>query len=288
MAPVFVLCAMRSYSSLICAMLGQHPELYGLPEVNLSVGERVDDVLAFYRSRQHGMHGLLRTVAQLQTGAQTDESVAAASDWINERRGWSTSQMMNWIEDAVAPRRIVDKSPVTVRSPEMLQRLRRMCPEASFLHVVRQPAAVCLSIDRLHEEIDRETGSGLRDRVDAEQVWEKCNGNILAFKAAMPPGACLSLQGEAFLAEFETYAPQVCDWLGIRSDAEAIEAMRHPERSAYACLGPEMARYGNDPNFLQHPAYEPRPIEITPVDEGIGGRPFKPRTRKLARELGYA
>ena len=26
---------MRSYSSLVCGMLGQHPSLFGLPEVNL-------------------------------------------------------------------------------------------------------------------------------------------------------------------------------------------------------------------------------------------------------------
>jgi hypothetical protein len=288
MAPVFILCAMRSYSSLICAMLGQHPELYGLPEINLAVADDIDGVMNFYAKRPHGMHGLLRTVAQLQSGAQTEETIAAASAWVEARRGWTTVQMLDWIEEQVAPRRIVDKSPVTVRSPEMLQRLYRMRPDASFLHIVREPGAVCRSIDRLHETIDAETGTSLRSRVDAEQVWLKCNDNVRAFKASLPPGQCMTLQGEAFLGEFQTYAPQVCDLLGISSDKQALDAMLHPETSPYACIGPENAKYGNDPNFLEHPAFTPRPIEVTLLEEGINGRPFSARTRKLAREWGYA
>jgi hypothetical protein len=287
-APVFILCAMRSYSSLVCAMLGQHPELYGLPEINLSVADRIEGILAFYRNRPHGLHGLYRTVAQLQSGNQNEETVAAARDWVEARRHWSCAEMLNWIEEKVAPRRIVDKSPVTVRSPQMMERLRRLRPNARFLHIVRQPAAVCRSIDRLHEMIDAETGSRLRSQVDAEQVWLRCNGNIMDFKAGLGPGVCLSLQGEAFLGSFEIYAPQVCEWLGISGDRAALDSMLHPETSPYACLGPQSALYGNDPNFLENPAFLQRPIDIARIDEGVDGRPFTPRTRKIALELGYA
>ena len=288
MAPVFILCTMRSYSSLICAMLGQHPDLFGLPELNLSVGDRLGEVMDFYQGRPHGRHGLLRTVAQLRNGEQSQTAITDAEAWIAERRGWTSSQMLDWIETEVSPRRIVDKSPVSVRSTEMMQRLYRMRPEAQFLHIVRQPAAVCRSIDRLHAQIDAETGTSLRKRVNAEQVWLKCNTNVEAFKAGLAPGACLTLQGEAFLADFATYAPQLCDWLEIRRDKTSLNAMLHPERSSFACMGPENAKYGNDPNFLEHPAFERRPIQIEPVDDGMDGRAFLPATRKLARELGYA
>ena len=37
--PVFVLAAPRSFSSVVCAMLGQHPELHGLPETHLFVDD---------------------------------------------------------------------------------------------------------------------------------------------------------------------------------------------------------------------------------------------------------
>ncbi len=288
MAPVFILCAMRSYSSLISAMLGQHPDLYGLPEINLSVGETLGDVAAFYQRRAHGLHGLLRTITQLQAGQQTEATIAEAKAFLAERHGWSTSQMLDWIEAAVAPRRIVDKSPVAVRSVEMMQRLLRMRPDAQFLHITRQPAAVCRSIDRLHAEIDAETGSNLRNRVDAEQVWLKCNANIIAFKASLPPGQCMTLQGEALLGEYDIYAPQLCDWLEIRRDPDALAAMLHPEESPFATIGPPNAMYGNDPNFLKSAAFHPRPITIEDTEDGVDGRAFQPATRKLARELGYA
>jgi len=288
MTPVFVLCAMRSYSSLICAMLGQHPQFFGVPELNLAVADRVGGMLEFYARRPHGLHGLLRTVAQLQSGAQTDDTIEAAHAWVLEREDWSTARMLRWIQDAVAPKRLVDKSPVLVRSVEMLERLHRMAPDAHFLHIVRQPGATCRSIGRLHEWLDAETGSSLRERVDPEQVWLRSNANILTFQSRLAPGRCLTLQGEAFLAEFEDYAPQVCEWLEVGGDESALDAMRHPERSSFAGFGPEAALYGNDPNFLGNPVYVRQPIAIEDIDEGFDGRAFKPRTRKIARQLGYS
>ena len=75
---------------------------------------------------------------------------------------------------------------------------------------------------------------------------------------------------------------------GIDAGAQALAAMLNPQDAVYACLGPPTARYGNDPNFLEHPAFTPRPIAIEDVEDGVDGVPFKPATRKLARLLGYA
>jgi hypothetical protein len=37
--PLFILAPPRSFTSVICGMIGQHPQMYGLPEVNLFAGE---------------------------------------------------------------------------------------------------------------------------------------------------------------------------------------------------------------------------------------------------------
>ena len=42
--PLFVIAPPRSYTSVIGGMLGQHPETYGLPEVNLSHGHTLGDM----------------------------------------------------------------------------------------------------------------------------------------------------------------------------------------------------------------------------------------------------
>ena len=65
--PLFILCPLRSYSSLVCMMLGQHPEMYGLLELNLFLEDSLGDLVRRHQSqRPHAIHGLLRTLAQLQ------------------------------------------------------------------------------------------------------------------------------------------------------------------------------------------------------------------------------
>ena len=39
--PLFILALPRSYTSLIAGMLGQHPQAYGLPELNLFTVDRL-------------------------------------------------------------------------------------------------------------------------------------------------------------------------------------------------------------------------------------------------------
>ena len=79
--PLFLLAPPRSFTSVICGVLGQHPELFGTPELNLF---RAPTMSRFIRlSRLHvGMH---RLVAQLYAGEQTIESVIMARHWLLAR-----------------------------------------------------------------------------------------------------------------------------------------------------------------------------------------------------------
>lgn len=40
--PLFILAPPRSFTSVVCAMIGQHPDMCGLPEVNLAIAGRMD------------------------------------------------------------------------------------------------------------------------------------------------------------------------------------------------------------------------------------------------------
>ena len=80
------------------------------------------------------------------------------------------------------------------------------------------------------------------------------------------------------------------DWLGVSSQAHALEAMGHPERSPFACLGPVNARFGNDPSFLNAPKLrtytrkEENLDDPLSWDEELG---FSKDVRGLAELLGY-
>ena len=72
-------------------MLGQHPQAFGLPEVNLFIAETLDELCQNATQQRHFLiHGLLRTVAHLYAGEQTVESIAMAWRWIGRRREMTT------------------------------------------------------------------------------------------------------------------------------------------------------------------------------------------------------
>lgn len=77
--PLFIIAPPRSYTSVIGGMIGQHPQVYGLPEVNLSHGDTLGEMWNTVSTAMNfGTAGLLRLLAQLHEGVQTDESVTRA------------------------------------------------------------------------------------------------------------------------------------------------------------------------------------------------------------------
>ncbi len=288
--PLIILCPMRSFSSVVCAVLGQHPETYGLPEVNLFMADTVGELMAAHTSRPHGAHGLLRTLAQLQHGEQTESTVAAVQAWLEEHSDWSTGQVFEYICDQVAPKIAVDKTPRTVLSPAYLERAYEVFPDASFLHLTRHPRSTGKSLLNNLKRNSEWGGTYDADRIDPENIWLRAHSNITEFASTLPEGQCLRIKGEDLLTDPDLYLPQICEWLGIDSGAEAVEEMLHPERSPYACYGPENAKMGNDPEFLEKPAFRravvKEPELYGPVD--WSGEEFRKETIKLSRELGYA
>lgn len=132
------------------------------------------------------------------------------------------------------------------------------------------------------------------ENMDPERVWRTAHSMIIAMTEDLAIGQCMRLKGEEFLANLDIYLPQICEWLGIREDAEALEAMMHPEASPYACKGPRGATRGNDPNFLENPKLDRerllrlREPDMTGALSWRAGDVFQPDTRKLAKQLGYA
>ena len=79
---LIILSPPRSYSSVVATQIGQHPQLYGFPELRLFVGETVAEILAFSQQRASndfpGPPGLVRTLAQIHEGVQTEATIIKA------------------------------------------------------------------------------------------------------------------------------------------------------------------------------------------------------------------
>lgn len=289
-SPLFILAPPRSFTSVVCAMIGQHPQLYGLPEVNLFGGSTYGNN-RWYRMRPRFRHGLLRACAELGLGGQTTANVEKASAWLEAYPDATSSQIYRELTEWAEGRRLVDKSPLYVIEPGALARIGQAFPDAFFLHLTRHPRSTCESMFKLRQTVEESGGLAGQFEMNPDTLWLRPHARVLEFLESIPARQKLRVRGEDLMADPAFYLAQICRWLGIRDDQYSIDAMLHPENSSFAKRGPVNAPLGNDPSFLDAPALRP----YTPKQETLAGAlaydstmHFSPALIQYANRLGYA
>jgi hypothetical protein len=287
-------------------MLGQHPDLYGLAETHLLSVETVDEWWRRSAGAQFPMtHGLLRSIAEVVFGEQSAASVRRAAAWLRERSDWSSAEVLALLTEGVSPRTLVEKSPVVVFQAEWMQRAADTFPNARFVHLTRHPRSQALSV-RKHVVKNARVGPvpgwlrtlGWSDGngtvfadFDPQRSWYALNANIDRFVTALTAERWRRIHGEDVLRDPYTTLTELASWLGMRTDAEAIEAMLHPERSPFAGFGPPGARYGNDLFFLCDARLRPGRAQAHSLDGPLewraDGAGFASEVIELARRFGY-
>ena len=276
-------------------MLGQHPELYGLPETNFFVADTVGGIFQRFDGPgdRHRTHGLARAIAQLHDGEQTEATIERAWQWLRERPTMTARELAWHVAALVDNRQLVEKSPSNCGEFAHLTRLYGAFPAARFLHLTRHPRSTGKSLYQARQDQRarrrRTASSPNADRI--EDNWLKVHGHIVRFTERLPAGQSIRLQGELLLADPDRYLRQIAVWLGIRADPEAIEAMKHPENSPFASVGPANARGGNNRKYLEDPHLRtgspPKTNLTDPLEWMPDGSGFGPATVMLARYFGY-
>ncbi len=300
-APIFLLAPPRSYTSLVNAMLGQHPQAFGLPELCLF---NVDVLVELWRGSNTEIpengplvrHGLLRAVAEIYAGEQRSATVNMAMAWASAREAWDTGRVYREIVDKIHPLVAVEKSPSYTMSVRRMQAAFRAFPQARFVHLVRHPVAQCKSLLAINDGAFSLKVEGFElgedyALLEPQIAWHDINLNILDFLDEVPAEQQMRLRGEDVMAEPRKYLAEIAHWAGLRDDDEAVEAMMHPERSPFACFGPITALFGNDPNFLSGPTFRPHTPKVPPLNKPVpwrtDGKGLYPEVQSLAREFGY-
>lgn len=301
-APLFLLAPPRSYTSLVNAMLGQHPQAFGLPELCLFNVERLVDLWVGVEGENAergamARHGLLRAVSEIYCGEQSSATVNMARAWASVRETWETGQVFQELVAKIDPLVAVEKSPSYAIALPRMRGLLRAFPDARFLHLVRHPVAQCKSVMAINDgaftmkvnafEINQDYAM-----LEPQIAWHDVNLNILEFLEEVPAERQLRMRGEDIMADPERHLAEIARWAGLRDDAGAVEEMMHPERSPFACFGPISALFGNDPNFLSGPTFRPHKPKIPRMDSPVpwrkDGKGLYPEVISLAREFGYA
>ena len=111
------------------------------------------------------------------------------------------------------------------------------------------------------------------------------------FLSSLPPEQCKTVRGEDLVADPNEGLRSLTAWLGVRTDPDAVEEMRHPEKSPYACLGPSSASFGSDVFLRKGPLVRPewaRPQSLEgPLGWSKDDEEFSLQVRLFAQRLGY-
>jgi hypothetical protein len=89
--PLLILGCPRSFTSIVGAMLGQHPQMYALPETHLFWEQTLGGWLKRAARAPWPMSdGLLRAVAELYFDGQDKSTVRLAHSWLDQRSNLTT------------------------------------------------------------------------------------------------------------------------------------------------------------------------------------------------------
>jgi len=286
--------------------------MYSIPETSLFRAETVSEWASLCRIAKFPMsHGLLRAVAQVIFGEQSEANVIQAWAWLQRRNRCTTGYIFELLAERVAPRLLVEKSPSIVYQVENLVRIREMFPDARYVHLVRHPRGHCESvmkhIRKATEEdgtvppwllelasfspANRQAGDSSAGILDPQHNWLSLHTNIKDFLMTVPPEHTLQIRGEELLSSTDKTLRKILGWLSVRLDDDVLGEMKHPERWPYAMFGPSNARFGTDQFFFEHPVLRPDRAETLslegPLSWRVDASGFVPKVKKLAVEFGY-
>lgn len=298
-APLWILAAPFSGASWLASCLGGHPQLYATPELNLLMADTVGELLDIFDIGQAAhAHGLLRTLAELEFGGQTDEGIVKARRWLEAHREMRSGELAMWLAEKVSPRRLVMTDSEAALRPMSLRRLLAQMPESSIVHLVRHPwEQGCLlaawARERLFVPPDFKDHAFRPAQVDPQIPWLRANANLERLRAAWPADRWRLQHSEDIENDTASSLASLCRWLNVADDEAAQSAMRQPESWTYAGHGPGSAAYGLEPELREpysddtlHLATQTRLSQALPWrDDGAG---FDSQLRGLALRLGYA
>ena len=276
-------------------MLGQHPEVFVSPGLNILIRPSVHEFFEETRRKPQIARALLRTIAQLYAGEQTMESIAMARRWLARRNASPSEAILRELCEKVAPQHFVDRSLLYGKRLDVLHRLRAAFPEARFLHLTRHPRQQGLAMLQNIEGLgslwdDRSVDyTSKRPELDPQFAWFETQACILEFREELPSGAYFHLRDEDVLTRPKEVLELLCAWIGISRAPALLDQMREMHVWRFATPGPYNATGDCD---LELRADPPTPFEETPtMDDAL---PWKSKktglaeaVKILARQLGH-
>jgi Sulfotransferase family len=281
--PIFVVGSPRSGTSILTWCLGQHPNILVLPE-SLWMGDFAIDLAICYQiGAARGNRSVLSAM-----DIQSDEFFASFGQTINDlilghrkdlerKRSGASSVRTGGTTSFVETRRseFEPKTRWVDGTPEYslhIYGLRKLFPQALFIHIVRDVTSVVRSMLNFH----RIAGSSLvANEQEAYKYWLRTVSNCLLAERAYGPRVVLRLRYSEFVDRSESSMQSLLDFLG--------------EPYTVKCLTPLEKRINSSnvpPDFKSDdPATDPAVVEeARRLCAEIGRTPQPPEASSAAAE----
>jgi amino acid adenylation domain-containing protein len=249
---IFVLAPGRSGTTLLRVVLGGHPLLFAPPELHLLSHATMDQRRACITQRMQ--RGRLDGAIQALLTARNC-SVEEAEAII---RGYEDGQLpigdfYRELQTQVAPRRLVDKTPMYAWRTEILERAEELFDQPLYIHMLRHPYGVILSYEEMRMDqmalIRRPIGVTLAEF--AEALWLISHQSILNFLSHVPQHRQMRLSFEELVTTPRDTIATLCQFLNLDLAPGMLDPYQERQQRMTDQIRP-MTWATGDPKFHQH------------------------------------
>lgn len=293
-----IVAAPYSGAAVLAAMLGRHPDLCAVPELNLALAPTVRELMyVFERAQGPVADGLLRAIGRLAFGRTDDDTIVRAQRWLSERRHLTTETILHELSVLAGPAGLVVHDSDSALRPNDLLRLIQSTAPTPIVHLVRHPwsqglVAVERLADRLFVPADFRDHAFVPSTLDPQIAWLRANENIERWVGRCAPERLIRVLWDELVNEPHLVLGNLCQHLSLSFDPTILATMLEYDRWEFWGYGPRMAPFGLDLEVLEPLGNDllDRAFAWPSLDRPLPWRPdgagFDQAVKALAKKLG--
>lgn len=266
----------------VAGAIGRQHGLLALPELRIASADTVGQTLALHaRAEDRAGDGLLRTIAQLRFGAQTEQTVTAATHWLERRGEWCIADLVDWLLHNSGGRHLLFHEAHAALRIQDVERLIHALPDALYVHLVEPVARFCARVHRdMHGRLFNPPEAlhhvGAYPTLAPSLMWFRVHDTLLRLHSDHPQLRWRMLRADLVRTRPERVLDPLLAELGTTGfDASARAPL------PFAGPGPRNAPLGDDSGYLSEPDAWPV-LPPPPHDPGLD----HPDLAALAQRIG--